>query len=133
MVGLISFYSPGSAGQLTVGVLWSTLFIFIANWCRPYTTQFANALKAAMDAAILVTMVLSLTIKTDLNRPGEDMSLESVGVLMILSNVLIPGSVQLFFIGLMCADDDVFEKEIDELFGGLLPCVFAHSLALRSN
>ena len=77
LVGLISFYSPGSAGQLTVGILWSTLFVFICNWCQPFTTDFANALKAAMDGAVLVTMVLSLTLKCDLEKPGEDMTLEN--------------------------------------------------------
>ena len=30
--------------------------------------------QAAMDAAILVTMVLSLAIKTDLNTAGESMT-----------------------------------------------------------
>ena len=92
-MGLISFYSPGSAGQLLVGILWSTIFVFVCNWCQPNTTNFANALKAAMDAAVLVTMVLSLTLKCDLDQPGEDMAPAGIGALMILVNICIPGGV----------------------------------------
>ena len=109
-MGLISFYSPGSAGQLTVGILWSTIFVFVCNSCQPYTTKFANALKAAMDGAVLVTMVLSLTLKCDLDKPGEDMTLVGIGTLMILANVCIPCGVLFYYLPLLL----VGEEEDDE-------------------
>ena len=114
-MGLISFYSPGSAGQLTVGILWSTIFVFVCNSCQPYTTKFANALKAAMDGAVLVTMVLSLTLKCDLDKPGEDMTLVGIGTLMILANVCIPFGVLSYYLPLLWATEEDGEG-IDEIY-----------------
>ena len=115
LVGLISFYSPGSAGQLTVGILWSTIFVFVCNSCQPYTTKFANALKAAMDAAVLVTMVLSLTLKCDLDQPGEDMAPAGIGALMILANICIPAGVLAYYLPLLWVGEDDDDTGIDEV------------------
>ena len=116
LVGLISFYSPGSAGQLTVGILWSTVFVFVCNWCQPYTTNFANALKAAMDAAVLVTMVLSLTLKCDLDKPGEDMTLSGIGTLMILANVCIPSGVLVYYLPLLLVGEEDDDEGVDAIY-----------------
>ena len=95
-----------------------------------------------MDAAILVTMVLSLAIKTDLNTAGESMtkikdhgtwidqnSHENSGVLMVLSNMFIPCGGLVYYLPLLWAEEEA-DTDIDQIYGH--PAAAAAALPARA-
>ena len=94
MCGFLSFFGRGSVTQLAVGVLWTLLFMVAVTHTRPFVADFADALKAAVDCAVLITLVLAMLLKTDLS--GELFDANQVAIAMLAANLLLPCGVVLW-------------------------------------
>ena len=53
------------ASQLIAGVMWTMGFMILVSHTAPYVLDFADALKTAVDAAVLSTLILSIVLKLD--------------------------------------------------------------------
>ena len=64
------------------------LFLVAVTHTRPFLADFADSLKTSLDCAVLVTLVLSILLKLDLEH--EAISHAAVGLLMLGANLLLP-------------------------------------------
>ena len=89
LVGFISFLGRGTASQLVAGVMWQLCFMIAVTYARPFQLNFADCLKTACDCALLVTLVLSIVLKVDLET--EMFNELAISWMMILANLRPPG------------------------------------------
>ena len=122
MCGFLSFFDRGSVTQLAVGQMWTLLFMVAVTQSRPFVADFADALKAAVDCAVLITLALSVLLKVDLSN--EEFSADEIAIAMLAANVLLPLGVVVWHLPALCgsgADEDSAAskdetKSIDAIF-----------------
>ena len=68
LTGLVSFVSRGSVSQLVVAIVISIASLTASAWCQPYADPRANVFKAATEVSILITLVMCVLLKVDLEK-----------------------------------------------------------------
>jgi hypothetical protein len=111
ITGILMFVGQqGSLFQLVVGIILCVGFGFTAAWFHPYVSEFANKVKVATEVTLLVTLVLAVMLKIDLNTErlpcwsdegDEGFSRAAcgesfVGVVMFLTNTVMPAGSLVF-------------------------------------
>ena len=90
ITGLIIFVSRGSLLQLVVTLLLCICFLAASAWYQPYQSKTANVFKVGIESALCFTLCLAILLRVDLSK--EDVGEAFVGVMMLLSNTVMPGA-----------------------------------------
>ena len=72
LTGLLIFFRKGSLFQLVAAMTFCLGFLCTAAWLQPYASRTANLFKVGSEASLLVTLMLVVLLKIDLEK--EDIS-----------------------------------------------------------
>lgn len=98
LTGLLIFFRKGSLFQLVAAMTFCLGFLCTAAWLQPYASRTANLFKVGSEASLLVTLMLVVLLKIDLEK--EDISESFLSSLLLLSNTAIPGGS--IVLGVIC-------------------------------
>jgi hypothetical protein len=91
ITGVIMFVSIGSLLQMVVALLFTLAFSFTAAWCQPFVDQRANLFKIATELCLIVSLSLGILLRFDLSNE-EAMGEDVVGMLMLITNIVLPAA-----------------------------------------
>ena len=121
ITGLLMFFNKGSLFQLVVAQAFCLAFLFAATWFRPFVSSVANLFKVGTEVALLMTLNLVALLKIDLSKEDVPGGEDFVGLLLLVSNVALPGAS--FVVGIwgfgFDAQQVVSERKIDEIANGV--------------
>jgi hypothetical protein len=84
------FVNPGSLLQLVIALLFSLFFLAASAWFQPYASPAANMFKVGSELALVMTLALAVMLRIDLST--EDIDVDTVGFLMLLTTTVVPGT-----------------------------------------
>jgi hypothetical protein len=88
MSGLLIFFDKGSADQLSLAILFSTLALVFHTRMFPYSDMSANWIQLSVLASLQLTLFGSLVLKMD--SGDESLSSTAVDIYLTSVNILIP-------------------------------------------
>ena len=94
VTGLIIFVVPGSLLQIIVALISSLLFGFASAWYQPFQNGAANVFKVATELTLVCTLTFATMLRFDLTK--EDISSDTIGILLTFTNLIGPGTGLLF-------------------------------------
>jgi hypothetical protein len=100
LTGLLIFFRKGSLFQLVAAMTFCLGFLCTTAWMQPYASQTANLFKVGSEASLLVTLMLIVLLKIDLEKEDIPGGESFVGSLLLLSNTAIPGGS--IVLGVIC-------------------------------
>jgi len=119
MTGVLGLIEPGSATQLSCGMMMAIAGMLVSSWYMPYLEKRDNVLSTLSYVQIFFVMLCALVLKSQEFAEGVDK--EGLGVVLIIVNafllIITVVTVVVNFFGQM---DEDYESDNSKLSGTLM-------------